>query len=44
MNSDRLRTTINVWGDAIGAGIIEHLSRKDIEKMNPEVLDTDTEL
>lgn len=31
---DRLRTTINVWGDAIGAGIIDHLSRKDLEKTN----------
>lgn len=53
---DRLRTTINVWGDAIGnyniqysnntnikisdllfllgAGIVDHLSKKEIENMN----------
>lgn len=31
---DRFRTTINVWGDCIGAGIVDHLSKKEIEKMN----------
>ena len=27
---DRIRTTVNVWGDSLGAAIIEHLSRKDL--------------
>jgi len=31
---DRFRTTINVLGDAIGAGIVYHLSKKDLEKMD----------
>nr|XP_039267867.1 excitatory amino acid transporter 3-like [Styela clava] len=37
---DRFRTTINVLGDSIGAGIIAHLSRddlKDIDKEDPKV-------
>lgn len=25
---DRFRTTVNVWGDSIGAGIIERLEQK----------------
>ena len=28
---DRFRTLINVLGDAIGAGIVCHMSQKDIE-------------
>ncbi|KRT78732.1 hypothetical protein AMK59_8066, partial [Oryctes borbonicus] len=31
---DRLRTTINVMGDSFGAGIVYHLSRKDLEKLD----------
>ncbi len=31
---DRLRTTINVWGDAIGCGIVAHLSKADIENLS----------
>nr|XP_002124271.1 excitatory amino acid transporter 3-like [Ciona intestinalis] len=27
---DRLRTTVNVLGDSIGAGVVAHLSRKDL--------------
>lgn len=27
---DRIRTTVNVWGDSLGAAIVEHLSRKDL--------------
>ncbi|XP_002124271.2 excitatory amino acid transporter 3-like [Ciona intestinalis] len=34
---DRLRTTVNVLGDSIGAGVVAHLSRKDLH------LDSDTD-
>merc|ERR1712029_1297009 len=34
---DRFRTTINVLGDAIGAGIIHHLSKKDLEIMDQDI-------
>jgi len=33
---DRFRTTINVLGDSIGSGIIDHLSRKELEEMDRE--------
>ncbi len=33
---DRLRTTINVWGDSVGAGIVQHLSSIEIEKLKEE--------
>lgn len=33
---DRFRTTINVLGDALGAGIVYHLSKKELEKMDKE--------
>ena len=29
---DRCRTTINVWGDSIGAGVVDHLEEKWLEK------------
>lgn len=29
---DRFRTTVNVLGDAIGAGIVEHLSREELRE------------
>lgn len=31
---DRIRTTVNVLGDAIGAGIVHHLSREDLREMD----------
>jgi hypothetical protein len=34
--SDRLRTTVNVWGDSIGAGIVDHLSRDEIKQLEEE--------
>lgn len=30
--SDRFITTVNVLGDAMGTGIVEHLSRDDLKK------------
>ncbi|KAK7100835.1 excitatory amino acid transporter 3-like [Littorina saxatilis] len=33
---DRFRTSVNVLGDAYGAGIVHHLSRADIERMDEE--------
>merc|ERR1712073_27370 len=30
---DRFRTTINVLGDAIGAGIVHHLSKKELDRL-----------
>ncbi|XP_046584551.1 excitatory amino acid transporter 1-like [Haliotis rubra] len=34
---DRFRTAINVLGDAFGAGIVAHLARKELEKMDKDV-------
>lgn len=36
---DRFRTSINVLGDAFGAGIVAHLSRREIRKMDAEDLE-----
>lgn len=33
---DRLRTAVNVLGDAFGAGIVQHLSREDLARMDEE--------
>lgn len=29
-NRDRFRTMVNVFGDAVGAGVVAHLSRKEL--------------
>ncbi|XP_067105787.1 excitatory amino acid transporter 3-like isoform X1 [Osmerus mordax] len=38
---DRFRTMINVLGDAFGAGIIEKLSKRELEKMDQGLSDTE---
>ncbi|XP_064645065.1 excitatory amino acid transporter 3-like isoform X2 [Lineus longissimus] len=40
---DRFRTTINVMGDAIGAGVVEHLSRRELKKLDRLDAATDAE-
>lgn len=37
---DRLRTTVNILGDSIGAGIVDHLCKKELEKMSREENDS----
>jgi hypothetical protein len=34
--SDRFRTCVNVWGDAIGCGVVEALTRDELRKMDEE--------
>ncbi|XP_065319248.1 excitatory amino acid transporter-like isoform X4 [Gordionus sp. m RMFG-2023] len=33
---DRIRTSVNVLGDGIGAGIVDHLSRAELDKIDAE--------
>ena len=35
-NRDRIRTSLNVLGDSFGAGIVDHLSRAELAKMDSE--------
>ncbi len=39
---DRFRTAINVLGDAIGAGIVYTLSKKELAKMDSEAAEDPT--
>ncbi|TPP64309.1 Amino acid transporter [Fasciola gigantica] len=34
---DRIRTSINVLGDAVGAGIVDHLCRKELAEKDAEI-------
>ena len=40
---DRCRTTINVLGDSIGAGIVNHLSKGELEAMDNDGMMIDSE-
>merc|ERR1712029_1244085 len=40
---DRFRTAINVMGDSIGAGIVYHLSKAELAKMDQQDLDVQVE-
>ena len=33
---DRFRTTVNVWGDSVGAAIIAKLSKSDLKAMDKD--------
>ena len=37
---DRCRTTINVIGDSIGAGIVNHLSQGELDEMDQDGVET----
>ena len=32
---DRIRTTVNVWGDSVGAAVIEHYLPDEIQDLHP---------
>lgn len=34
---DRIRTSVNVLGDAFGAGIVYHLSKAELDQMDAEL-------
>lgn len=39
---DRVRTVVNVLGDAIGAGIVDHLSQSELQQIKPASPSTGT--
>lgn len=41
---DRFRTVVNVLGDAIGAGIVAHLSRDELREADEANIGDDQEL
>jgi Na+/H+-dicarboxylate symporter len=41
VSRDRFRTTINVLGDSIGAGIVDHLSKSELQKLGQPNPDAD---
>lgn len=41
-NRDRFRTAVNVWGDAIGAGVLDHIFRKTFAA-TPDAPDTSSD-
>lgn len=38
---DRIRTSVNVLGDAFGAGIVYHLSKAELDKMDADQANRD---
>ena len=36
LSRDRFRTQVNVWGDSVGAGIVERLCQDQLSKMDDE--------
>jgi solute carrier family 1 (high affinity glutamate transporter) protein 2 len=41
---DRIRTSVNVLGDSFGAGIVDHLSRAELQKHDAEKLEEERRL
>jgi hypothetical protein len=39
-----LRTAVNILGDSIGAGIVNHLCRDELNKLNEEDVENQIEI